>query len=545
MVMRGNSSKNIVPTIVSHIPLDEGDESMKEWPLQLLIGRLLTVGLCSLLIWFFSPVIANAQNSHLETNLEEVETIAKEATIWAFPMVENYRSMYLLSIDSEDPNYVGPINQINNVRGVYTPDDTAFVTPNSDTPYSHLVMDLRAEPLVVTMPDLGEDDRYYSAQLIDLYTFNFDYLGSRNYGNHGGNYMIAGPNWHGQKPNRIDEVIHSETNLAYALLRTQLKDPDDEVNVTAIQDGYKVQPLHEFLSPETASPVSTPDELKTHHIHRQIWENQDEFFEHYFFKYVNFLLQFCPPPYNDDHPYNETQKRHRFATIGVTQGEEFPPQGVSQQWLHAIDKGFMHGIKEIDDRTKKIDDRTGEQDAKSFELFGSREELSENNNGVLDDIYLNHAMGARVGIYGNSLEEAYYYGYKLLDDSTLDGSMNNYILTIKDEEVSNDAFWSVSLYDGQTRYLVENEIDRYLINSSMDLQHDEENNITNIYVQNRKPGNNNEELKNWLPAPCGPLYLILRIYLPKEELQDRIIKGKWEPPTLEVNNTSEDPFCHT
>ena len=78
----------------------------------------------------------------------------------------------------------------------------------------------------------------------------------------------------------------------------------------------------------------------------------------------------------------------------------------------------------------------------------------------------------------------------------------------------------------------------------MDLQH-EENNITNIYVQNGKPGNNNEELKNWLPAPCGPLYLILRIYLPKEELQDKIIKDEWEPPTLEVNNTSEDPFCHT
>ena len=194
---------------------------------------------------------------------------------------------------------------------------------------------------------------------------------------------------------------------------------------------------------------------------------------------------------------------------------------------------------------KEIDDRTGEQDAKSFKLFGSREELRENNNGVLDDIYLNHAMGARVGIYGNSLEEAYYYGYKLLDGSTLDGSENNYILTIKDEDVSNDAFWSVSLYDGQTRYLVENEIDRYLINSSMDLQHDEENNITNIYVQNGKPGNNNEELKNWLPAPCGPLYLILRIYLPKEELQDKIIKDEWEPPTLEVNNTSEDPFCHT
>ncbi len=62
-------------------------------------------------------------------------------------------------------------------------------------------MDLRAEPIVVTMPKI-EKERYYTGQLIDLYTFNFAYLGTRSYGNDGGNFLIAGPNWNGATPRR-------------------------------------------------------------------------------------------------------------------------------------------------------------------------------------------------------------------------------------------------------------------------------------------------------------------------------------------------------
>lgn len=73
------------------------------------------------------------------------------------------------------------------------------MTPNSDTPYSFLWMDLRTEPLVLTLPAI-EDGRYYSTQLIDLYTQNFAYLGTRTTGNKGGNFMISRPGWAGKNP---------------------------------------------------------------------------------------------------------------------------------------------------------------------------------------------------------------------------------------------------------------------------------------------------------------------------------------------------------
>ena len=121
-----------------------------------------------------------------------------------------------------------------------------MVTPNSDTPYSFLWMDLRTEPLVVTMPKI-EKGRYYTGQMVDLYTFNFAYLGTRTYGNDGGTYLVAGPGWNGETPKGIKVVIHCETEFAYILFRTQLFSPADMVNVAAIQKGYTVQPLSKFL----------------------------------------------------------------------------------------------------------------------------------------------------------------------------------------------------------------------------------------------------------------------------------------------------------
>jgi hypothetical protein len=72
--------------------------------------------------------------------------IAEEAFIYGFPMVMNYAVFYQYFIDKSDPSYKAPLNQIYNAPNVYTYKDTAIVTPNSDTPYSFIGMDLRAEP---------------------------------------------------------------------------------------------------------------------------------------------------------------------------------------------------------------------------------------------------------------------------------------------------------------------------------------------------------------------------------------------------------------
>ena len=190
-------------------------------PLALVLSVLLVLTACSRKK---EPVLAP----------EEARAIAKEAYIYGFPMVDNYRIMYSYYVDTADKEYKGGWNEVHNIARVYTPEDKAVQTPNSDTPYTMIGADLRAEPLVLTMPAI-ESGRYYSAQFIDLYTFNFAYAGSRATGNGGGNFLLAGPDWKGETPANIKQVIRCETSLAGIVIRTQLFNPNDIDKVKAIQ----------------------------------------------------------------------------------------------------------------------------------------------------------------------------------------------------------------------------------------------------------------------------------------------------------------------
>ena len=126
----------------------------------------------------------------------EVRAIAKDAVIWGFPLVDSYRVQYSYFVDRGGAEYKAPWNTLVNNARVYTPDDKAIQTPNSDTPYSFVGADLRAEPLVITVPAIDKG-RYYSIQFIDMYTFNFAYVGSRATGNGAGSFLLAGPDWNG------------------------------------------------------------------------------------------------------------------------------------------------------------------------------------------------------------------------------------------------------------------------------------------------------------------------------------------------------------
>ena len=179
--------------------------------------------------------------------------IAEEAFIYGFPMVMNYAVFYQYFVDKSDPSYKAPLNQIYNAANVFTYKDTAIVTPNSDTPYSFIGMDLRAEPYVICNPEI-EKSRYFSVQLVDMYTFNYGYIGSRATGNGAACFMIAGPNWKGRKPEGIAKVFRCETDFSFAGFRTQLFNAADIDNVRKIQADYRG--LDALAIPEQTGPTS-------------------------------------------------------------------------------------------------------------------------------------------------------------------------------------------------------------------------------------------------------------------------------------------------
>lgn len=442
---------------------------------------------------------AHAQDNN-KLSPAEAEAIAKEAFIYGYPMVENYKTMFAYAIDKDNPQYKAPFNRIYNTARVYTPQDTTVVTPNSDTPYSFLWADLQAEPLVLGVPEV-EKDRYYSLQFVDLYTYNFAYVGSATTGNGEGKFLLAGPEWDGEKPEGVKEVIRSDTDFVLVGYRTQLFNPADIVNVKKIQAGYTVEPLSKFLGeaapPEPYKfdfPVYSPEKVKSLE----------------FFDYLSFLLLFCPTVPGDK------AARRSFAKIGIVFDEPFDPDSFSPDIKKALEAGMADGMKAIDEKAATT--------KSAADLFGTREFMKNN--------YLNRAVGAKLGIYGNSKSEAYYFlQTKDAEGNTLNGADNRYTLTFEKGKLPPvKAFWSVTMYDGRTQLLVENPINRYLINSPMlpELKLNDDGGLT-IYIQKDSPGKDKES--NWLPAPDGPIYMVMRCYWPEKAILD----GQWkQPPVVRV-----------
>ncbi len=413
-------------------------------------------------------------------------------------MVDLYRIMFGYFIDSKTPAFKGPFNSISNSANVYTPADTTVQTPNSDTPYSFVGLDLRAEPLVLTMPPI-EKNRYYSAQFVDQYTYNIAYAGTRTTGNGGGEFLLTGPDWNGPTPSGITKVIRFDTQFGLVGIRTQLFGPSDLDNVRKIQAGYAVEPLSSFLktaAPPAAQAVDwlpplTPAEERT---------------SPQAFSLLAFILQFCPT-----RP-SEVALRQSFATIGIAPGKPFDAGSQTSAYV----AGMTTGQKEIGAARAVV--------TSTNDLFGTPEEMHDN--------YLNRAVGAQYGILGNSVAEAQYFGItKSSDGQSLSGSSNYRIHFAKGQFPPARAFWSVTMYNLPQQLLVANSINRYLINSPMlpSMKLDDDGGLT-IYIQNASPGTDKES--NWLPAPPGSFFMILRVYWPEESA----INGQWKPPLVTVGN---------
>jgi hypothetical protein len=438
----------------------------------------------------------------------EAKAIAEEGFIYGLPIVMNYAVMYEYSVDKNSGQYKAPFNQIKNEPRVYTYKDTAIITPNSDTPYSLAWMDLRAEPIVLSVPAV-EKTRYYSVMLCDGNTFNYGYIGSRATGNEAGDYLVVGPNWQGATPAGIKKVFHSTTQLSVAAYRTQLFNPEDMPNVERVQAGYKVQPLSAYLKQPAPPPAPAIDFPKA----------DSELVKKNFFEYLDFALQFAPAG------PEERVIREKLARIGVGPGKSFNFNDLPIAHKLEIGLGMKDGEEKVD---KYLAGGFKEVNGwKIGSMFGDRLFYSGD--------WLKRAAAAKGGIYGNDAAEATYpYTKALANGEALDGSKHSYTLTFATGQYPPvDAFWSVTMYDGKTQLLIENPINRYLINSPMlpGMKKNPDGSLT-LYIQKDSPGADKES--NWLPAPNDLIYLVMRLYWPKAEPPSILPPGEgtWQPPAI-------------
>ena len=372
---------------------------------------------------------AIAASSAKSISAVEAKSVAKEAWLYAYAPLQGYQTFYNQTQNNDFPGYVGGVNRFRHYSRPATPADTDIVTPNNDTPYSWAWLDLRTEPMVLSLP--AEPSRYYVNQWFDLYTHNFAYTGVRSTGREAGNYLFAGPNWKGTVPKGIAKVFRSETDLIGTLTRTQYLGPDDLAAMQTTQARYQLQPLSVFSGSRAPRPAPEVTFMK--------WDSQKaQGIE--FIGYLNALLPFMPPLASEQEMFK------RFARIGVGAGKAFDASKLKPETREAIEQGIAEASQEL----KKF--ASEQTDSRAF--FGTREFLGT-------DYIMKRNAGAMLGIYANSKDEAVYGAYQMdSNGKPLDGTKRWTLRFEPGQLPPTNLFWSITMYRLPERFLVDKPINR-------------------------------------------------------------------------------------
>ena len=411
----------------------------------------------------------------IEFSDASLKKLAKDAYVWAYPLVVMERSKQLFTQEGKTS-----VNRFRRFENIVTPSFTEVVTPNVDTLYSIAWLDLEKEPLVLSVPNT--DDRYYVIQFVDAYTNVFKNIGKRTTGTKQGTYLIVGPDWQGKTPEGMTRIA-SPTNLAWLITRVLVNGREEVAQVRGILSKITLAPLSgKCVSQFSTKPAGTPQEVNKAGIT--------------FFDELGKALINNPPP--------AAQKGfvELFKLVGVGPGK-MPSKELQDEKLKAIlSQAVIEGEKEIDEKIATFS--TQVKNGWYYDL----------KTGIYGDDYLFRAAIAKQGFGANVAQESLYpMAYVDATGKTLSG-VHSYTIHF-DKLPPVDAFWSLTIYDVKTRGLVPNTLKRYALSDRSKMSFNKDGSL-DIVVQRTKP----EKESNWLPAPQGEFYLVLRQYMPQKAILD-------------------------
>ncbi|WP_206754529.1 DUF1254 domain-containing protein, partial [Leptolyngbya sp. FACHB-36] len=434
--------------------------------------------------------VASAQvKPGYQRRLQRALEIGTRAYIWGYPLI------YTKRFEIRRLAVTAPFNQFSRSQNLTTARNRAVVAPNNDTLYSTTLLDLRQEPVVLSVPDTN--GRYYSLQFFDNYTNTFAYVGRRVTGTSAGEYAIVGPNWCGSLPSNFKQ-IKSPVNMVFILGRTLIDGEADLPAARAVQQQYTLVPLSRYGTPpvEVQPPPTDRQFLNPNDIASSGIAVFDELGEY---------LVSTPPR------RSEASLLRRFASIDIGPNRRPSEEITDEATLEGLRQAIPAAEKLIDEKWSNLGTTTNGWSI-SYELGGD-----------FRKDYLLRAAVAKYGIFANVPEESLYFGTDVDNTGNPLVGSNRYVLTF-DQLPPVNAFWSLTLY-GFDRFFYDNPLNRYAIGDrTPGLQYNADGTLT-LYIQNEAPAGNES---NWFPAPRDRFSLTLRTYEPQQILLD----GQYQPPSV-------------
>ncbi len=416
-----------------------------------------------------------------------LQDIAQETYIWGVPLV--LQAMYLQRC--RDRKF--PLNRFTVSSQLASPDDKN-AGPNVDTLYGFAWLDLRAEPIVLHVPDTH--DRYYCIHLIDMYSNSFAYVGRRTTGTKEGRYFITGPGWRGSLPKGAKR-IESPTDYVMTLTRTLVRGPADLASARAVQQKYTLSLLSRLADPALA-PQEVVSAITEFPVLDLVAGGAKYFDE------MGAALAQYPPPARENAPLE------RFAKAGVGPDRR-PSESQDSELVATLAQSALAADALV--KSTKV----------STDVNGWR--VNYNVTPFIADRLVRAAIN-RMGPGVHIAQEALYFGAQSdAANQPLTGAARYRIHFPPGQTPPVDAFWSLILY-GADYFLVRNPINRYSISDRTEGLARNPDGSLDIFIQRDAPEKGQE---NWLPAPGGPFRLVLRTYQPRPE----VLNQTWKPPLIE------------
>lgn len=422
--------------------------------------------------------------------------------VYGYPLVMMDVTREVVTATSASGEYSAPLNQFGRIRTYVSPDFKNVVRISVNSLWSHAFLDLDAEPMVVSLPDMG--GRYIVMQALNMWTDDFASVGTRTNGGKAGNYLIAGPKWNGTAPNGIDQVFRSSTRYAWVLVQMAAASPADFPAIHLKQDQLKVTPLSFWGKPYTPPsnvPVDPNVDLTATPFDQVRLMTGAQFFAH-----LAGALQ-DNPPYPGDKRMIEALKK-----LGVEAGKPFD--------LSKLDPAILAGINKAPAEVNK------QFLVGPYEMDAPNGWINILDLGNYGTDYRNRAFIANVGLGALTKDDAVYpTAFVDATGTTLEGR-NRYVMHFAKGELppSKANVWSISPY--RDNFYVRNSIDRYGILSSMPLKFNTDGSL-DVYLQGTLPGPDKES--NWLPVPRSGAYNVtVRVYQPGGALLD----GSYKLPPI-------------
>ncbi|GAA0310730.1 DUF1254 domain-containing protein [Rhodovulum strictum] len=457
---------------------------------------LMKAALPALLLAFAAPPSAQATEPAQDEDL--AYAIGVQTYISHFPLMDLYRTLWETSFDP-GRGHDRTLNEFFVFDRLVDSSDDFIVSPNNDTIYLRAFVDLRAEPVILVIPPMGE--RKYWVPISDMWhdhdaNLSFDTVGSQ-----GGAFALVAPGWQGVLPEGVRRVEMS-TPLGWLLPRILVADDADLPAAVELQKGFRLVPLSQWGAAEVARPAPDPEDFPR--ITRDDLTDARAYFTT-----LNEVLRLSPRLGN---PMGAAMASW-LHEINMDPATGFDWDALSPATQAGLERAAADAHRIITARTQRSVPIVNNWQVARFDRRISGEPLFA-------------AAASMIGILWNPAEiNTYDLAFQDGDGAQLDGR-NAYMLRL-DPPPPVDGFWSVTMYSAETRIFVPNAIDRYSIGDrTSDLVYGEDGSIE-IFMQAEEPTDPLERA-NWLPAPEGPFYLLMRHYSP----QASILTGDWLPPAI-------------